>query len=98
MWVAGRYCATYNDMKVMELIKSVGLLVLAASVAFAISNGSFYLFSGRFEGLSLVEYFVRVAKYYTSYVGASMIYGVAGLATLKALNLLSQLQSSHKAV
>ena len=98
MWVAGRYCATYNDMKVMELIKSVGLLVLAASVAFAISNGSFYLFSGRFEGLSLVEYFVRVAKYYPSYVGASMIYGVAGLATLKALNLLSQLQSSHKAV
>jgi len=48
--------------------------------------------------LSLVEYFVRVTKYYPSYVGASMIYGVAGLATLKALNLLSQLQSSHKAV
>jgi hypothetical protein len=98
MWFAGRYCATYNDMKVMEFVKSVGFLVLAASVAFAISNSSFYLFSGRFEDLSFVDYFVRVAIYYPSYVGVSIVYGVVGLAALKLINVLSQLKSSHKAV
>jgi len=68
------------------------------SVAFAISNSSFYLFSGRFEDLSFVDYFVRVAIYYPSYVGVSIVYGVVGLAALKLINVLSQLKSSHKAV
>jgi len=47
MWLAGRYCSTFKAMNIAELIKSVGLLTLATSAAFAISNGSFYLFSGR---------------------------------------------------
>ena len=98
IWVAGRYCAKYNDMKVIELVKSVGLLVLATSVAFTISNISFYLFSGRFENLSLVDYFVRVAQYYPSYISSSMIYGVTGLAIIRLINLLAELQANHKAV
>ena len=98
MWLAGRYAATFKTMSVLEWLKSIGLLTLATSTAFVISNGSFYLFSGRFEELSFVDYFASVAQYYPSYVGAAMIYSIIGLAIVKLLNLLFSVQISQKSV
>ena len=98
MWLAGRYAATFKTMSVLEWLKSIGLLTLATSAAFVISNGSFYLFSGRFEELSFVDYFASVAQYYPSYVGAAMIYSIIGLAIVKLLNLLFSVQISQKSV
>ena len=98
MWFAGSYAARFKTMAIGFWVKSVGLLTLATSIAFAISNGSFYLFSGQFEALSLADYFVSVTQYYPSYVGAAMIYSVAGLALVKLLKLLHELKSSHKSV
>jgi hypothetical protein len=43
-------------------------------VAFLISNGSFYLFSGRYADLSLGQYVAGVAKYYPPYLGYSLMY------------------------
>jgi len=98
MWFAGRYCLTFKAMKIAELVKSAGLLTLATSAAFAISNGSFYLFSSRYEDLSLGEYFVRVAQYYPSYVGFALIYVVAGFAIIKLFKSLPQLWANQKSV
>jgi hypothetical protein len=98
MWLAGRYCSTFKAMKIAELAKSAGLLTLATSAAFAISNGSFYLFSGRYEDVSLAGYFVRVAQYYPPYVGATLIYAVVGYVIVKLFNSLSELQPDHKPV
>jgi hypothetical protein len=98
MWFAGRYCSTFKAMKIAGLAKSAGLLILATSAAFAISNGSFYLFSGRYADLSLGEYFVRVAQYYPSYVGAALIYAVVGYAVVKLFKLLPELRTNHKSV
>jgi hypothetical protein len=74
------------------------LLTLATSAAFAISNGSFYLFSGRYADLSWGQYFSRVAQYYPSYVGAALIYGVAGYVIVKLIKLLPEFRSGHKSV
>jgi hypothetical protein len=98
MWFAGRICSTFKAMNIAELAKSAGLLTLAASAAFAISNGSFYLFSGRYDDVSLAEYFIRVAQYYPSYAGAAIIYALAGLAIFKLLKSLPELQSGYKPV
>jgi len=98
MWFAGRYCSTVKAMRIAELTKSVGLLLLATSVAFAISNGSFYLFSGRYGDVSLGDYFVRVAQYYPSYVGAALMYTVAGYAIVKLFSSLIELRTKHKSV
>lgn len=98
MWLAGRYCSTFKSVNIEELAKSAGLLTLATSAAFAISNGSFYLFSGRYADVSLASYFVRVAQYYPSYVGAALIYVVAGLLVVKLFNSLPELRSGHKSV
>jgi hypothetical protein len=96
MWFAGRYCLIFKAMTIAELTMQLGLLILAASAAFVISNGSFYFFSGRYEDFSLGEYFERVAQYYPSYVGAALIYAVAGLSIVKLINSLPELRPNHK--
>jgi hypothetical protein len=98
MWFAGRYCSTYKAMTIAELAKSAGLLTLATSAGFAISNGSFYLFSGRYEDLSLGDYFVRIAQYYPSYVGSALIFVVAGFAIVKLFKSLTEMRANHKSV
>jgi hypothetical protein len=98
MWLAGRYCSTFKAMTIADLAKSAGLLALATSAAFAISNGSFYLFSGRYEDLALGDYFVGIAQYYPFYVGAALIYVVAGFAIVKLFKLLPEFLANHKSV
>lgn len=96
MWFAGRYCSAFKLLKMTELAIQFGLLILAASAAFAISNGSFYLFSGRYADLSWGQYFARVARYYLPYVGYTLGYAVAGLLIVKLFNALPDTRSSYE--
>ena len=96
MWFAGRYCSILKSMNIAELSMQFGLLILAASAAFAISNGSFYLFSGRYTDLSWGQYFSRIAQYYPFYVGSALIYTVAGLSIVKLLTVLSDTRPKYE--
>jgi cation transport ATPase len=83
MWLAGRFCAASAATHATERafwVKAVGLLSLATAIAFVISNGSFYLFSDRYANLSWLQYLDRVAQYFPFYFGATLIYGLIGLA------------------
>lgn len=82
MWFAGRFCAASTATNATELAvwaKAIGLLILATGTAFIISNGSFYLFSERYSGLSWLQYADRVALYLPLYFGSTLIYGITGL-------------------
>jgi hypothetical protein len=96
MWFAGRYCSILKPMNIAQLSMQFGLLILAASAAFAISNGSFYLFSGRYTDLSWGQYFSRIAQYYPFYVGSALIYTVAGLSIVKLLTVLSDTRPKYE--
>jgi hypothetical protein len=101
MWFAGRYGSTFGDKKSDELtfaICGVSLLVLATSLAFVISNGSFYLFSGRYSDLSWMQYFGRVAHYYPLYMGSTMIYGIVGYALFKLIKAVVATQDGRKTI
>jgi len=89
LWFAGRYCSKYKTMKLTELMTQVGIVCIATSVAFAISNGSFYLLSGKFADLSWVEYTSRVAQYYLPYLSSTLIYTVVIFALVKIVSLLA---------
>ncbi|MDD5460903.1 MAG: hypothetical protein PHG00_04610 [Methylococcales bacterium] len=95
MWFAGRYCSTLKSIKVAELTLQLGLLIVATTIAFAISNGSFYLFSGRYDSLSLGQYFSAMVQYYPPYMGYTLIYAVAGLTFVKLFNALPDAQSKY---
>ena len=74
MWLGGRWFATQQKNSWNSLALFGGVSWLATTVAFLISNGSFFLLSGRFTDMSLAEYAARTAQYYPSYLGGSLIY------------------------
>ena len=98
MWFAGRTATTFNPMQLRDLIKSIGLLMLATSLAFVISNASFYLFSGKFESLALGDYMAAVQQYYVPYVFSTLVYGVVGFGAVKVFKALPTFLSRHKSI
>ncbi|MDO9104868.1 MAG: hypothetical protein Q7U57_07885 [Methylovulum sp.] len=93
---AGHYCSGFKSMALPELAISAGYATLAASVAFAVSNGSFFLFSGRYQDLPWLDYVQGVARYYPSYVGSAVLYAVAGLVIIKAVKTWSALARHYE--
>jgi hypothetical protein len=84
MWFAGRYCKAFKALHFMDSLKMFGLAIVATSIAFVISNGSFYLFSGNFGQLTIADYIARTSQYYPLYLSSVLIYAVIGLAVFKA--------------
>lgn len=91
MWLGGSWFAKHQQQGWRNLALFAGVSWLATTVAFLISNGSFYLFSGRYAEMSVTEYAERVAQYYPPYLSGSLIY----LALAAVAYVL--LGSAHKA-
>jgi len=90
MWLGGRWFATQQKNSWNSLALFGGVSWLATTVAFLISNGSFFLLSGRFTDMSLAEYAARVARYYPSYLGGSLMYLVLAAVAYILLNILNK--------
>ncbi len=74
LWFTGRYYARIHQHSLRSLGVFAGLSFAATSVAFLISNGAFYLFSGRFPDMGMAEYTGRVAQYYVPYLSGALVY------------------------
>ncbi|HEX5336938.1 MAG TPA: hypothetical protein VFW53_00710 [Gallionella sp.] len=74
MWFAGRYYARIHRHSLRSLGVFAGIAFAAVSVAFFISNGSFYWFSGRYTNTNVAEYLARAAQYYAPYLTSGMLY------------------------
>lgn len=98
MWFAGRYCSAFKALKITELAMQFGVLTLATSIAFAISNGSFYLLSGRYTDLSWGQYVARVVLYYPPYISSVLLYAVLGYGIMTLVKALPALAIGHKKV
>ncbi len=87
LWLAGRYSANLFALKNASMpgLIAFGLLAFSASIAFIISNGGFYLFSGGYPNTSWLRYLVSVAAYYPPYLSYTLIHGVIGLGLLSWL-------------
>jgi len=74
LWLAGRWLARSQKLNWLNAMRLTVAALVASSVAFLVSNGSFYLFSGRYTDLNWLEYSSRVAMYYPRYVGYACMY------------------------
>ncbi|HET7831709.1 MAG TPA: hypothetical protein VFK88_01970 [Gallionella sp.] len=74
LWGAGRYYARIHQYTASSLGVFSAVSLGALSAAFVISNGSFYLFSGRHPNLSFAEYVARLAEYYPQYLTGGLLY------------------------
>lgn len=70
-WLAGRWFAPRARPAPGALVAALGM---ALAAAFAISNGSFYLFSGYFESLGWTDYMRAVIGYFPAYAGYTLMY------------------------
>ena len=67
--------------------------LLSTTLAFVISNGSFFLFSGNFASLGVGEYVVRTAPYFLPYLGWALFYIATGLLVVKGARRVRAAQS-----
>lgn len=98
MWMAGRYCSKFRSFNGTELALSLGFLTLATTAAFIVSNGSFYLFSDRYNGLEWGRYLVQTAGYYFPYTGAAIGYVAVLFAAVKLFKSMLGMQAMQKEV
>jgi len=95
LWLAGRWVALRNSMKQSYLdgtwLPNLALVAWAAiSFAFVFSNATFYLFSGRFTGMTMGEYSVSVAEYYVSYVLFALLYISCAIAMQMVIEMIGR--------
>ena len=95
MWFAGSWFAPRNTLAARNLLGLFTLVALASTLAFVISNVSFFLFSGRYAEMSAFEYSSRVAQYWGSYVAVAMLYAACAVAAQMAYLLLKGKAHSH---
>lgn len=74
LWFAGRIYARVHQNNLRSLGMFAAISFAAVNVAFLISNGSFYLFSGRLADVSIAQYAARIAQYYVPYVSGAVVY------------------------
>lgn len=98
MWFAGQYCKKIKSLKLSGLAISITILALATSASFIISNGSFYLLSGRIEVFSWTHFANQFGTYYSPYLTSTMYYGLAGLLIIKLFRLLPNSQLTGNTV
>jgi hypothetical protein len=78
-WFSRRFLLLGFD----DTLKMFLAAIVAASTAYFISNGSFYLLSGKFGVLSWDGYAQQFCRYYSMYVSSTLIYIMGALAVIK---------------
>lgn len=74
MWLGGSWFAKQQQSGWRSLALFGGVAWLATTLAFLVSNGSFYLFSGRYSEMGVAEYAGNMAQYYPPYLAGSLMY------------------------
>ena len=75
-------------LRLRQILVVAVAAIVSTTLAFAISNGSFYFFSDYFASLSYADYIGRTAKYFVSYLGYALLYIAAGVAMVKLVRAL----------
>ncbi len=83
-WFGGLYCRRFSGFTAAHIASGFGVLIASVSVAFLLSNGSFFLLSGEFADLNWAEYGRQFWQYYPSYLKYTVVYA----ASFQAMRLL----------
>ena len=93
VWFGGRFSASFSSQSFSHLTVKFMLLVVGISLAFLISNGSFYLLSDKFSDISWVDYTSRFMQYYPAYLKYSVFYVVLIYALTQLVRQITLLNS-----
>jgi hypothetical protein len=88
MWSGGWISRKYLALGFSDTVKVFAVGIFATTVAYVISNGSFYVISGNFGELTWSGYFEQFCRYYSMYVVSTSIYIMSALGLLKLSYLI----------
>jgi hypothetical protein len=88
MWFIGNWFAPHHTLTGKSLFGIFSVATAAITLAFIISNVSFFLFSGRYAEMSALQYTSRVMQYLGSYVAVALMYVACALAVHMLVLLL----------
>lgn len=77
LWWGGRTFRNYYQFKWTTLIPLAGITAASVAVCFFISNGAFYVLSGKFGDLNMAEYISGVTQYFPMFLNTTLGYVVA---------------------
>ena len=80
LWYGGRLIAPRHAVEPKAILLTIAVALASASVSFAISNGAFYWFGGRYENPHVAEYLARAWQWGPLFVRTTMTYIVVALA------------------
>lgn len=92
MWLSGLYSHRLPGHSAKQVINLAGVLVVATSVSFLISNASFYLLSGYIANQNWAGFFEQLIRYYPHYLLTTLLYTTV---ILSCQFLLHTLQLNH---
>ena len=87
MWMGGRLASAFSQLNFAASFKILGIAIVAVTLAFALSNGSFYWFSGKFADLSWPQYLEKTGHYYLPYASSTLFYCLLSLAVFKFVKI-----------
>jgi len=94
MMAGGRWARRYRELRAAQLPPLAVAIAASVATAFAISNISFYFFSGYFGTRAFGEYLAGTLNYFPSYFAVTLGYIVAALVIAR---LARQLRSPRPA-
>lgn len=74
LWLGGQYCRRFADLHAASLFRQLTVFMGVISVAFLISNGSFFLLSDKIGTVNWSEYVAGIRRYYPDYVLFALMY------------------------
>lgn len=96
VWFGGRFCKGFGSQKVSHLAIQFVMLIVAVSLAYLISNGSFYLLSDKFTETSWGDYTTHFMRYYSSYMQYAVLYTVSIYAVVQLVLQMKLLNSREE--
>lgn len=96
VWFGGRFSAAFSSRTLTHLSVQFMVLVVTISLAFLISNGSFYLLSDKYPDTSWVEYSSRFMQYFPPYLQYSVFYVIAIYTLNQLVRLMTGLNSKRE--
>lgn len=71
LWLGGRWLGRQDGP---SFLRDAGVSVAAITLAFVISNATWFAFSNTLGGMNAGDFALTVAKYFPSYLGSAMLY------------------------
>jgi hypothetical protein len=97
LWYGGRWYAPRLHLSTASLLGAWGWALLAASLSFAISNGSFYWLGGRYAQPHVSEYVSRLWQWGPLFVRTTLAYVTVSLVAYAVAAGLMSKRAAHAA-